>query len=295
MSSPPSSVSFEPLQSQELVAGFLATLKDDDLSPKTIRAYRYNLEGFLAWLHDSVGSVPPTYQDAASYRNHLIEEGRAVSSVNQALAAIRRFLVWGKIAGLLTTEGKVRAIREIRIQRPAVDARSTRRLLDVLEREASARDKALLICGIGLGLRISEVCSLRLRDIQFTPRTITVKVLGKGRVSREVQSSGDKVRGWVLDRVREIEETHGPDRDRQYLIGVKPSFATELVHNWGNQAGIVGLHPHQLRRTYGQIRRKAGAPIEVVAREMGHSRLDTTAIYTTPEGQEWDVVEEKYL
>jgi site-specific recombinase XerD len=60
-------------------------------------------------------------------------------------------------------------------------------------------------------------------------------------------------------------------------------------------AGLEGLHPHMLRRTYGQIRRASGASIEVVAREMGHASIDTTVRYTMPIGDTWDVVESSFL
>ena len=287
--------SFEPVHAQEHIALFLAYLKDDDLSPRTIKAYRYNLERFLGWLYTSMGDVPPTYQDAGAYRDHLVELGRRVSSINQCLAAVRRFLDWGRSMGLISTSGKVKEIRETRIPRPAMDGKSTRRLLTMMEREAPARDRAIVLCGLGLGLRISEICSLRIRDVGFTPRTITVRVLGKGRVSREVQSAGKRTRDWILERVREVEDSSEENVEGRPLIGLRASFASELVRSWGLRAGIDGLHPHMLRRTYGQIRRRAGISIEVVSRELGHSRLDTTAIYTTPEGQDWDVLEEGYL
>jgi integrase/recombinase XerD len=60
-------------------------------------------------------------------------------------------------------------------------------------------------------------------------------------------------------------------------------------------AGLTGVHPHMLRRTYGQIRRAAGVSIEVVSRDYGHANINTTMRYTTPQEDDWDVISQDYI
>ena len=312
----------------EWLANWKGVLKEDDLAERTIKWYERDVTAFLRWMQDTTGSLHATYVDVAAYRDHLLEEGRSTATVNRALASANRFMSWAIGAGLASDVGRAKAIREVASARPSLTRAETVRLMNRLDRSASPRDKAVVMLALGAGLRAGEISGLRVRDCQFTAQRVEVTIrAGKGRVSRRVRG-GERTRAAVEARLIEIESAlsegaqyrrdrytahdsvltraiaaHDPTTEidpyerikDEPLVGVQANWIGRIVTGAGKMAGLEGLHPHMLRRTYGQIRRASGASIEVVAREMGHASIDTTVRYTMPIGDSWDVVEVDYL
>jgi site-specific recombinase XerD len=56
----------------------------------------------------------------------------------------------------------------------------------------------------------------------------------------------------------------------------------QLVEKYARLAGLPGVSPHTLRHTFGKHALEAGVDLVTVSRLLGHERLETTAIYTTP-------------
>ena len=316
------------IETTEWLANWTTTLREADLASKTVRWYERDVTLFLAWMMDTVGDPHPTYVDIATYRDHLLGKGKSTATVNRALASIKRFMGWAIEAGITQNVGTAKFIKEIPSPRPALNRTSTIRLINRIERDASPRDRAIIMLALGAGLRASEISALRIQDCTFTPQRVEVNVrAGKGRVSRRV-TGRERTRAAVLSRIEELEKaiSEGSEyrRDRyaahdavltriiaaytadsdedpyerikaEELIGVKANWVGQVVANSGRMANISHLHPHMLRRTFGQIRRASGASIEVVAREMGHASIDTTVRYTMPIEDDWDVVGLEFL
>lgn len=316
------------IQTTEWMCNWHVTLQEADLATKTIKWYERDVTGFLGWMRATTGDPHPTYVDMAGYRDHLIEKGRSAATVNRALASIHRFMSWAIGAGIAQAVGVAKRIREVPSPRPALDRASTIRLLNRVERDASPRDRAIIMLALGTGLRASEISALRVRDCTFTRDRVEVNIrAGKGRVARRV-TGRERTRAAVMGRIEELERAvvEGAQyrRDRyaahdavltrviaagppegdvdpyqriqdESLVGVQPNWVGQVVTTCGRMAGLSGLHPHMLRRTYGQVRRASGASIEVVAREMGHASIDTTVRYTMPILDDWDVISLDYL
>ena len=316
------------LLTTEWLSNWHVTLQEADLAPKTINWYERDVLGFLGWLRETTGDPHPTYVDMAGYRDHLIEMGRSAATVNRALASTHRFMAWAIEAGISQAIGVAKRIREVPSPRPALTRTATIRLLNRVERDASPRDRAIIMLALGTGLRASEISALRVKDCTFTRDRVEVNIRsGKGRVARRV-TGRERTRAAVMGRIEELEravvEGAHYQRDRyaahdavltrviaaglpesdidpsqciadEALVGVQPSWVGQVVAICGRMAGLNGLHPHMLRRTYAQVRRASGASIEVVARELGHASIDTTVRYTMPIEDDWDVVSLDYL
>ena len=316
------------IETTEWLANWTTTLREADLAAKTIRWYERDVILFLAWMVETTGDPRPTYVDIATWRDLLITRGKSTATVNRALASIKRFMGWAVEAGITQNVGTAKFIKELPSPRPALNRASTIRLINRMERDASPRDRAIIMLALGAGLRASEISSLRIQDCTFTAQRVEVSVrAGKGRVSRRV-TGRERTRAAILSRIEELEKAisegsehrrdryaahdsvltriiaaYSPDSDEdpyerikgEELIGVKANWVGQVVAASGRMANISHLHPHMLRRTFGQIRRASGASIEVVAREMGHASIDTTVRYTMPIEDDWDVVGLDYI
>ena len=312
----------------ELTSNWNQHLLELDLAPRTVKFYLSDLARFLAWLQATVGDLHPTYTDIAIYRDHLLSLPKSTATVNRAVASMRVYMEWAVKAGVAKDIGRVKSVRSVASPRPSLTRAEGIRLVHALGRYATLRDRALVMLMLGLGLRASEVAQLTVGDIDIGPRHIDVQVRAeraKGRVSRKVRGLVN-TRDAVMDRIGELEaawispgglqkdrrasrdktlalcerlgradEAHLPDLSGVRLIGVNEAALAEVVRGLGGLAGVKGLHPHMLRRTYGQALRASGRPIEVVARNLGHRSINTTVIYTMPQGEDWDVLGVEYL
>jgi site-specific recombinase XerD len=271
-------------------ADFLTELAREEIAAKTIAAYRADLTHFARWFAGSTGeafvaaAVTPT--DLRDYRAHLISvERRQPATVNRRLAALRRFFLWAKAAGRcseVVTDG-VKGVPASPRSPKSLEKREVDRLVRMAERSGKKRDLALLQTLRHTGLRVGELCDLRLDDIDLSDRrgTLTVRQ-GKGAKHRTVPLNADVRHALgVYLAVR-------PRTDDDHLFvgqrgrGVSEQAVWYLVTKYARQAGLEDVSPHTLRHTFGKQLLDATKDLVAVAALLGHEKLETTAIYTQP-------------
>lgn len=290
-----SSVSLE-----QVLALFSAYLFDHDYSPRTTARYAGVLSSFYSWLHFQLGlgataDLPlPLPRDLSSYRAYMLERGSSPATINQSLSALKTYANWqvetGQIEHNWAQAAKLLSIQYAPKQGlTKQEYHKLMRQIDTLQ--TPSRTKAVFALLLGCGLRREEAISVRVRDVTFKTAAGTGRQsgmvwvrAGKGLGAREVPFGG-----WVYLALKE----QSKDKEAgELLLGLKAAGVRDVVERWGKKAEIEGLHPHRLRRAYGQMQR-ANRPIETVKRLLGHKRLDTTAIYTeTPSGDFEDTPKE---
>ena len=137
------------------------------------------------------------------------------------------------------------------------------------------------------GLRVSELCSLQLQDVEVTERKGKVIVRsGKGRQYREIPLNLD-----VRRALTEYLAIRPNVTDQHVFIGQRKNGLTDsaiqdMLSKYGQMAGLAHISPHVLRHTFGRtlIDRKADLP--TVQQLMGHKRIDSTVRYTKPSAQD---------
>jgi site-specific recombinase XerD len=133
------------------------------------------------------------------------------------------------------------------------------------------------------GLRVSELCALRLGDLTLSERKGQLVVrAGKGGKYRVVPLNLDARK--ALSAYLAVRPTVADDH---LFIGQRdepltPSGVWEIVVNLAQRAGLPDVSPHVLRHTFGKQALDAGESLVTVATLMGHARLETTALYTQP-------------
>lgn len=129
----------------------------------------------------------------------------------------------------------------------------------------------LLLCLYGLGLRISEACHLRWKDLNLNDRT--ARVLGKGGRERIIA-----IPTFLADSLS-IYKTKST-----YLFGDEPlseRIGYQWVRDLGARAGLTQpLHPHALRHSYATHLLNSGTDLRVIQTLLGHQSLAATQKYT---------------
>jgi integrase/recombinase XerD len=147
------------------------------------------------------------------------------------------------------------------------------------------RDRALLAVLASSGVRISELCGLRLGNIYQRDGGYFVSVLGKGQaVAREAhltQEAYQAVQAWIAARpvLSEFVFTGwgGRGAGRAASTPITPAGAWKLITGYATAAGLAHVKPHDFRRFVGT--QLAARDLRQAQRALGHKRIDTTAAH----------------
>lgn len=267
----------------EAIERFIRVQEGRNRSPQTLRAYRSDLTQLAGWLHVDnpylTDPVDVTTDDLNEFLAALAHRG--VSGVSRArkLAAIREFYRSLKNSGVIERspfDGVDTPKRE-RKSRAYLTPEEYNRLLAAAG--AHPRDFCILTLFIQTGIRISELCELRLDDIDLDAGTLTVRI-GKGMAARVIELEKKGIRAtktWLAMRPLTYYDHLFLNRDEEPL---KEWGVRDLLNKYCEQAGITKrITPHSLRHTFASAKAQSGVSPFQLKEWLGHARLDTTSIY----------------
>ena len=248
------------------------------LGPHTQQDYIRHVRRLAAFL----GRPPDTAtaEDLRRFQLYQHENGLGAASINGAVSALRF---------LFTV-----TLRQPDLARSLVITRNPRKLPDVLSVEEAARlleaahgikYKAALGVAYGAGLRVSEVAHLKVDDIDSTRMLIRVEQ-GKGRKDRNAMLSPQLLEllrlWWREGKRRGVMFPHGwlfPGQSH-----TDPISSRQLHRAVAEAAETAGIRkrvsPHTLRHSFATHLLEQDVDIRVIQVLLGHSKLDTTALYT---------------
>ena len=248
------------------------------LGPHTQQDYIRHVRRLAAFL----GRPPDTAtaEDLRRFQLYQHENGLGASTINGAVSALRF---------LFTV-----TLRQPDLARSLVITRNPRKLPDVLSVEEAARlleaahgikYKAALGVAYGAGLRVSEVAHLKVDDIDSTRMLIRVEQ-GKGRKDRNAMLSPQLLEllrlWWREGKRRGVMFPHGwlfPGQSH-----TDPISSRQLHRAVAEAAETAGIRkrvsPHTLRHSFATHLLEQDVDIRVIQVLLGHSKLDTTALYT---------------
>ncbi|MBC7227758.1 MAG: tyrosine-type recombinase/integrase [Thermoflexales bacterium] len=268
------------------IQSFLDDLARQGKSPVTIRGYRADLEAFAAWVQQTYGEpfepARIVREDVRAWRAHLLAVQRCKpATVNRRLAALRAFCRWAVAEGMLGADptAGVPTVPQAPTPPRALESSDLRRLVRRAQAGGNPLHIAVVVLLANTGLRVSELCGLRLSDVEVTERRGRVVVRrGKGEKYREVPLNGEARRA-----VLEYLAVRPKVADDRLLIGrrgpLTESGVWRIVAKYAREAGVEAT-PHVLRHTFAtRLLREAGADLVVVSDLLGHSDPRTTARY----------------
>ncbi len=298
----------EPVQTA--IPEYLAYLRAErDASEHTLRSYRSDLEQFLTYLKGRVqgSEVPrPEGLDHFAVRGflaHMHAAGLAKSSVARKLAVLRSFFRFLCRRGTLVANPAdlVRGIklssrtpRHLSVDEafqllagPGKEQTTLAARSDAQALTRQARDQAVLELFYASGLRISELVSLDLPDVDFEGGLVRVR--GKGRKERIVpmgRAAQRALRAYLAEREvpaagAGVATAEGalflnPRRGRLSTRSVSRILLRRL-----QECGLgKKITPHGLRHSFATHLLRGGADLRAIQELLGHARLSTTQRYT---------------
>ncbi len=235
--------------------------------------------------------------------SELTDQGYRESSIARQLVSIRMWLKWMFHTGQLADDPTPLLDLPKRWQRlpRTLNLDRTSALVESpdLDHPLGLRDRAILELFYSSGLRVSELCGLRLQDVDL--RNGAVRCMGKGRKERVVpvgrtavdalEAYYEHLRPQLIERGQAGGAIPTPlTRARRALLAVfltkngrplERTAAWRLVRREAGRQGIRGkASPHTLRHSFATHLLEGGADLRTVQELLGHANLATTEIYT---------------
>jgi integrase/recombinase XerD len=272
---------------RDLIKEYLLFLQvEKGLSKNSFESYRRDLTKLARWSEkNDLDIVALTRQDLREFLIDLSSEKLSPTSVNRLISAMRGFYKF------------LQFDRHI-LKNPAEDLQSQQTtsylpkflnrdeiekllLIPEVSNEVGLRDRAILEIMYACGLRVSEVCSLQISDLELDAGIVTCK--GKGNKTRKVpmgKSAVEWLRSYLAKRRKhenfEIQNLfvsmYGRPMTRQDVFN--------LVKECGIKIGRADISPHTLRHSFATHLVQNSADIRSVQQMLGHADISTTQIYT---------------
>lgn len=265
-------------------------------APRTVKLYGMSPRMFGEWL--TTQDLPTTLEELTranirGWLEHLVTAGREATTVKTRFAGMRRFCGWlvaeGELdthpmAGLTPPEPRAKPV-------PVLDDDELAALIKTCKGRSfeDRRDEAILRVLIDAGVRVSELCGLKVADVDLDRETALVT--GKGGKVRAVYFGARTVK--ALDRyLRDRRRHRWSHLDNLFLTqrgGMSPDGVRERMRVRATQAGLKDrLHPHRFRHTFahdflingGQerdLKRLAGWSSDIMLERYGASAADVRA------------------
>lgn len=250
---------------------------------RDVRAYIDALDKMGVGSWEAVGRT-----EIRAHLAGLVKAGLSARSQARALSAIRglhRLLLNERITSVNPTD-EIDAPRAAKALPGLLSREEIERLLRAPDPRAVAgrRDRAMLELLYATGLRVTELISLQLNDVDLESRVLIAR--GKGNKERLVPVGGPAVEAVKAYLTTARERILKGRRSKDLFVTPRgrrlsrQGFA-KLLGRWSRAAGIRrAISPHKLRHSFATHLLEGGADLRAVQAMLGHADVTTTQIYT---------------
>ena len=276
-------------EQQQAIEHFLQYLTQEKrMSSHTVTNYQRDLKQLLTFCnqHDIAEWRAIKSSHIRQFIAQLHRQGLAGRSIQRSLSAVRslyRFLIREGI----TDNNPAQAVQAPKVQKrlpSTLDVDQMNGLLEGTKQDTmiASRDRAMMELFYSSGLRLAELASLNLRDVDFGDHL--VYVTGKGNKSRVVPVGTKAITAlqtWLTkrDELGFFEQPALFITQQGRRLGVR-SIQKRLSF-WGKQQGISDrVHPHRLRHAFASHMLEASGDLRAVQELLGHADISTTQVYT---------------
>lgn len=282
-------------------------LQEQDRSQNTIDAYSQDMRGFSSWFFDTnqeeLSPTSLTPQDIKQYKYFLLLEKKAApATINRKIISIKTYCKWANKSGIIDYDPTIdiKQIKEQQLSPKWLDKKTQFAILRTVDRNILAsktrlqkqnaiRNKSIIVVLLNTGLRIAELCDLKISDLLITDHKglITVRH-GKGLKARVVplnQVARYSLIEWLAIR---------PDIYDDFLFtgkgrGLQVRGVQEVIEEISIECKLP-FTSRQLRSSFAKNLLDSKVTIETISVLMGHKNIQITCErYLIPDQQRLQV------
>ena len=290
-----------PSQYAGLLEDYIEYLRaNKGLGERTQRAYENDIQQCLAWCnrHGFNNISDLTTDDLRSWMAYA-SKNHARSSLARKVVAVRGFFAWCQHVGYIKSDpAEILMTPKIENMLPTVlDESQAEELMNNVDSESNnssscskqsraieLRNAAILELLYATGMRVGELTSLNVYDVNFESHTI--KVTGKGNKQRVVPfgiPAFKALSAWLSSDGRKV--LLQDSAETAIFLGARGKridqrLVRQVVHDAAKSAHVPDISPHALRHSAATHMLNGGADLREVQELLGHSSLNTTQRYT---------------
>lgn len=274
---------------EALIEKFINFLeRDKRLSLNTLQSYRRDIEQYITYLQEiNLHNITNTNKTTViAYLLHLQKKGRATSTISRNLASIRSFYQYIS-KNKIIEQDPTSELESPKVEKKLPQILSTQEVELLLEQPKCTdlkgfRDKAMLELLYATGIRVSELISLNLTDINMEIGFIKCnkgsreRMIPIGSIAiSAIQEYLNKSRGLLIQS----------NDEKALFVNVNGKRLTrqgfwKIIKQYKNQAKInKDITPHTLRHSFAAHLLENGADLRSIQEMLGHSDISSTQIY----------------
>ena len=284
----------EELTTQELLSRFTRYLKQErGYSAHTIEAYECDINQFFLFFAEYSNTVPIQINDIGKiavrhYLGMLSEAGLEMTSISRKLASLKSFFKFLTIQKIIPRNpaSMVKSPKTKKRLPIVISEEQITRVMEIPDSDTfiGQRNRAIMELFYSSGIRLNELQSLNIGDINFY--NLTIRVLGKGSKERIVpftKRANNALESYLKFRKEEFGDLklESPlfisSLSRRISRPWVQKIVTALLKSVSEQDH---LSPHTLRHSFASHLLDKGADLNAVKDMLGHSSLSTTQLYT---------------
>lgn len=261
------------------------------MSPNTVASYYSDVAAFVEG-----SGIDPSRADSSDIAGYLSTRAGNVSKRSQSrqLSALRSFYDWLVLEGV-RSDNPCDAVDHPKLGKYLPEVLSVEEVTAIIEGVDTrtwqgVRDRAILEILYGCGLRVSEVCALKISNVYETEGF--VRIIGKGDKERLVPIGGAAVEAygqWLAMRPEAFAPAYD---DYVFLNRFGKPLSRVSVFNMVKKAALLAgvskeISPHTFRHSFATHLIENGADLRVVQEMLGHESILTTEIYTHIDTATW--------
>ena len=260
---------------------------DKKLSDNTLQSYKRDLKQFKRYIEAcEINYNHVKEEDIKDYIKELQEEGKKASSISRCIASIRSFYQF------VLKRKKIKVDPTANIQSPKIEKRVpsvlTSKEVELLLDQPKdvdlkgTRDKAMLEFAYATGMRVTEIISLNIDDVNLEEGYVTCKTGNKQRTIPLGTMSLNALKEYV-DDARDVLIKN--DDEKALFVNVNGGRLTrqgfwKIIKYYKEQAHITkDITPHVLRHSFATHLLQNGADLKAIQTMLGHSDISSTQVY----------------
>lgn len=267
---------------------FLEFLQDDKkLSDNTLQSYKRDIEQYRDYIQENrINYLKVDGEDLQEYLKKLQEMGKKTSTISRNLASIRSFyqyLLRVKKIKHDPTDG----IQSPKVEKKAPSVLTSKEVELLLEQPKDAdlkgtRDKAMLEFAYATGMRVTEIISLDIDDVNLSEGFVTCNS-GKKQRTIPIGTMSLKALKEYIEEARPV--IIKDENEKALFVNTNGKRLTrqgfwKIIKYYKEQAHIAkDITPHVLRHSFATHLLQNGADLKSIQTMLGHSDISSTQVY----------------
>lgn len=265
----------------ELISEFISYIEiEKGLSENTSLAYRRDITSFADFCDTEIANITKLHVN--SFILYLRDENLTQSSISRKISALKSFFKWA-CANQYIKNNPISFIEQAKLPKHLPKVLSMNDIINISKLDLSTTEKVIIELLYSCGLRVSELCDLKINNINLKAQHIIC--IGKGSKERLIPF-GDYAKKILISYLEYRENIKiNPDTDTKKLLitadgrNLNRQDIYRLIHSIGKTIHKE-ISPHTLRHTFATHLLDNGADLRIVQELLGHSDVSTTQLYT---------------